>query len=222
MRPRPCRDRGTFSQVRLSSLRGQWCFCLWAALHPQLLGHSQRIDFAILPPPPFITSRVIFAVVNGAERHGELVAHLQGQAARLRIPNMMGMRWGTPTDDAGLLGDKAEVLFRANSFGLAQGEDALVDFRSWLGARRVARRWLDILFGQGDGATFEVRNEILCNDATWGGAVGLFVDSADGVDIALPNGKELLDVRRLSEGFAERGNELVDPIETLAGAAGEA
>ena len=86
--------------------------------------------------------------------------------------------------------------------------------------RRQLGCWLATLFCQGDGATLEMRDKITANDATRGGSVGLFVDCANRVDIALPNGEQLLDVGRFGQGFAERGDEFVSPGETLARATG--
>ena len=54
---------------------------------------------------------MIFGVMNGAERHGEFVAHFECKSSRLRVADMMGMHWGTAADHAGLPGDKAKVLF---------------------------------------------------------------------------------------------------------------
>ena len=65
---------------------------------PQFLRHHERIDFALLPPSPLITGRVIFAVVDGAERHGEFIAHFERKPSRLRIANMMGMGGGAAAD----------------------------------------------------------------------------------------------------------------------------
>ena len=67
-----------------------------------------------------------------------------------------------------------------------------------------------------------MRNKILSDDASRCGAVGLLVDRAHRIDIALPNGEQLLDVNRFSEGFSERGNKFIGPGETLARATGEA
>ena len=50
----------------------------------------------------------------------------------------------------------------------------------------------------------------------------MFVDGAHRIDIALPDGEQLLDVGRFSEGFAERRNEFIGPGETLTRATGEA
>ena len=54
-----------------------------SALLPQIISNNERIDFALLPPPSLITGRVIFAVVDGAERHGEFVADFERNSSRL-------------------------------------------------------------------------------------------------------------------------------------------
>ena len=53
---------------------------------------------------------MIFCVMNGAERNRELIAYFEAKASRLRITNMMRMGWSAATDQAGLLGDKAQML----------------------------------------------------------------------------------------------------------------
>ena len=77
---------------------------------PQFLGDCERVDLTLLPPPPLIARCVIFAVVDGAERHGEFVAHFECKPSRLRVADMMGVRWGTAANDAWLRRDKAKVL----------------------------------------------------------------------------------------------------------------
>ena len=81
-------------------------------------------------------------------------------------------------------------------------------------------RWLGPLFCQGDSATLQMRNEILGNDASRAGMVAVPVNRAHRVDIALPDGEQLLDVGRFGEGFAERGDEFIGAVETLARATG--
>ena len=73
---------------------------------PQFLRHNERVDLTLLPPPSLIARCVIFAVVDGAERNREFVAHLECKPWRLRVADMMGVGWGAAADDAWLLGDK--------------------------------------------------------------------------------------------------------------------
>ena len=77
---------------------------------PQLLRHNKRVDLTLLPPPSLIARCVIFAVVDGAERDGKFVAHFECNPSRLRVADMMGVRWRATADDAWLLGDEAKVL----------------------------------------------------------------------------------------------------------------
>src|SRR5262245_9210637 len=90
-----------------------------------------------------------------------------------------------------------------------------------LTALRNIKRGLGPLFCQRDSATLEMRNKIVSNETSWRGAVGLPVDCAHRIDIALPNGEQLLDVGRFGQGFAERRNEIIGPRKTLARATGE-
>src|SRR5262245_30758716 len=50
---------------------------LAALLPPEAAGNCEGIDIALLPPIPLLTGGVDVVMVDGAERHGELVAHLE-------------------------------------------------------------------------------------------------------------------------------------------------
>ena len=50
-----------------------------AALLAQRVGYFERIDLALLPPLSFPTGGVDMVVVDGAKRHGELIADLQAE-----------------------------------------------------------------------------------------------------------------------------------------------
>ena len=97
-------------------------------LAPQLGSNSERIDFAFLPPPPFIACRVIFAVVDGAQRHGEFVAHFERNTLRLRIANMMRMGWGAAADQAWLAATKRRCSFERTRFGSGMARTLLSTF----------------------------------------------------------------------------------------------
>ena len=99
----------TFKRIEenRSSLGVQWRFCLRAALSPKLVGNSQRIDFALLPPPPLITHGMIFAVVDGAQRHREFIADFERDSLCLGVADVMSVSWGAATNQAWLAGYKA-------------------------------------------------------------------------------------------------------------------
>ena len=50
---------------------------LLAALLPKITCDFERIDIALLPPLSFLAGGVYIVMVGGAQRNGELVAHLQ-------------------------------------------------------------------------------------------------------------------------------------------------
>ena len=79
-----------------------------------------------VPPLPLIASGMILGVMDGAERHGELVAYLQAQPPRLRVPEMMGVGRAPAADHARLARHVAEVLLRADALYLGDGKKAFV------------------------------------------------------------------------------------------------
>ena len=62
-----------------------------------------------VPPASLITGRVIFCVMNGTKRNSELIAHFDTKSLRLSKANVMRLRGSAPTNEAGLLGDKAQM-----------------------------------------------------------------------------------------------------------------
>lgn len=77
---------------------------------PKVPRNGQGIDAVAVPPVPLIAGGMIFGVMDGAEWHGEFVAHFKGYAFRLCVADVMGMRRGAPTDEAGLAPDVAQML----------------------------------------------------------------------------------------------------------------
>ena len=80
-----------------------------------------------MPPSPFVPRRVVFGMMNGAERNSELIAHLEPETSRLGVADVMSVARGSSANETRLLGDKAEMLLAAEPFRLADGENALVD-----------------------------------------------------------------------------------------------
>jgi hypothetical protein len=54
------------------------------------------------------------AMVNAAQRHSKLIAHLASQGTRLDKPQMMGVGRLPATDDVGLCGHKIPMTLVAN------------------------------------------------------------------------------------------------------------
>ena len=77
------------------------------AFSPQAFGRSEWINLVLLPPSPLIAGSMVLVMVDGAERHGELVAHLETQPPRLCKADMMRMRRSSAANKTCLAGDKA-------------------------------------------------------------------------------------------------------------------
>ena len=82
---------------------------------PEGSGCLGRIDTDLLPPCPFIAAAMNFAMMPTTERHRELVAYLAAQCAALSKTQVMRVRRNSTTDQAGLLGNKSDVLAISNS-----------------------------------------------------------------------------------------------------------
>lgn len=70
---------------------------------------------------------MVIGVVDGAERHRELVADLQSEPFWLCIANVMSMRWRAAADETWLPPDISQMLLRSKPLDLAEPEHALVD-----------------------------------------------------------------------------------------------
>ena len=77
--------------------------------------------FAPLPPFLFLAGGVDVVMVDGAKRHGELVAHLEAQPSGLRVAYVVRVRRQAPADEARLTGDEAEMLLAADPFRFTDG-----------------------------------------------------------------------------------------------------
>ena len=66
-------------------------------------------------------------MMDAAEGHGEFIASLAAERARLQVAQVVRVGWLATADQARLLGDRAKVLPVAIAPGCGNGEDALVD-----------------------------------------------------------------------------------------------
>ena len=65
--------------------------------------------------------------MGSAQGDSEFVAHFSAERPRLHEAKMMGIGGLSPTHEAGLLGDKSEMLLVSVASRLANREGALVD-----------------------------------------------------------------------------------------------
>ena len=80
-----------------------------------------------LPPDHFIAGLMQLSMMPAAERYGEFVADFKTERSGLREPQMMRIGWLPAADEAWLRGNKSQMGFVAQPFGLGDGENALID-----------------------------------------------------------------------------------------------
>ncbi len=103
------------------------------ATGPELARDGKRVHLPVDPPGSFIAMVVQLAMVQVAERHGELVADFAAQGIGLGEGQMMGMARQAATDQAGLVGHEFQVVQVAQPPG----------FRPWAArfCPRTAMAW---------------------------------------------------------------------------------
>jgi hypothetical protein len=97
-----------------------------AGVFPQLAGDVDGIDAGRLPPSLLVAGAMDRAMMNPAERHGEFIAGLAAECARLQITKMMRVRRPATADEAWLLGDRAKVLPVAITSWCGNSEDLVL------------------------------------------------------------------------------------------------
>ena len=88
----------------------------------------------LLSPQPLIASCVVLLMVNGAERYREFIADLEPKTLGLGEAEVMGVARRSATNETGLLGHIAQMLFRSDPLWFADG-----DFRLLFNARTRLR-----------------------------------------------------------------------------------
>ena len=83
-------------------------FCARAA--PKFTGYFNWIDTDLLPPCSLVACAMNRTVVDAAERHREFIAGLTSERSWLHVSKMMRVRWLAAAFEAGLSGNKAQVL----------------------------------------------------------------------------------------------------------------
>ena len=114
---------------------------------PKLARDRLRLNTGPGPPIHFLAGAVQLAVVGAAERHGKFIADLLRQPAGLGKAKVMGIAGLPPADQAGLPGNKAQVLLVAQSAGLSKDKQALVNPSLRLWSTDFPVRFLGYFFG---------------------------------------------------------------------------
>ena len=76
-------------------------------MHAKGISNFEWIDIALLPPLPLFACGVDIVVVDGAERNGELITHLQAKPSRLGVAHVMSVRGNSSADQTRLACHKA-------------------------------------------------------------------------------------------------------------------
>jgi hypothetical protein len=100
---------------------------IYSSVFPQPSGDLDWIDAGRLPPGSLVAGAMDRAMMDTAEGHGEFVAGLAAERARLQVAKVMRVGWLATADEAWLLGDGAKVLPVAITPWSGNGEHALVD-----------------------------------------------------------------------------------------------
>ena len=95
-------------------------------LGPKLRRNGQRIDPVTFPPGALIAAPVELSVMQPADRDREAVAHFPPHRPLLRELDVMGIRRGAAADQAGLGGDKFQMLAIAVACRFADHRDAML------------------------------------------------------------------------------------------------
>src|SRR5262249_29746303 len=77
---------------------------------PKFSGYLDWVDTGLLPPCSLVACTMNRAVVDAAEWHREFIAGLTSERPWLHVPKMMRVRWLAAANEAGLSGNKAQVL----------------------------------------------------------------------------------------------------------------
>ncbi len=112
-------------------------------LQPKRAGTHTGVDAGLLPPSGFIATAMDLSVMAAAERYGELIAHLAPERAVLREPQVVGIRWSSAANQAGLLGNRFDVVSLPNPARLREGQQTFISHLGappivWLARIRIA------------------------------------------------------------------------------------
>jgi hypothetical protein len=98
-----------------------------ARAFPKFASDLDRVDAGLLPPCSLVARAMNCAVMDSAERHREFIASLAAERPWLCVSKVMRVRWLAAANEAGLSGDKAQVLPVAIAPRRGNREHTLVD-----------------------------------------------------------------------------------------------
>src|ERR1700726_1748531 len=100
------------------------------SLQPERASSDGRIDAGLFPPCGFIATAMDLAGMAPAQRHGELIADLAAECWRLRKAQVMRIGGAAAADQAGMFGNRFDVLSIANAAWRRQRQDSFIETRS--------------------------------------------------------------------------------------------
>ena len=90
---------------------------------PEGCCNGKGIDSLLVPPGAFIAAPMQFAMMEPANRNGELVADLPPQRSLLGKLEVMGIRRTPSANETRLTGHKPQMIAISFAYRLADGED---------------------------------------------------------------------------------------------------
>ena len=94
---------------------------------PESMRYGDRVDAGVLPPGRLVADPVQKPVMDATKRNSELIAHLAPERSRLHVLEVMRIAGPAAADEAGLLGDIAQMLLVAMPAWHRNCQYALVD-----------------------------------------------------------------------------------------------
>jgi hypothetical protein len=82
----------------------------WVAFEPEGAGRNGRIDTDIFPPCCFIAAAMDLTMVAAAKGNGELIADPAAKCLALHKSELMGICRPSAANQAGMLGDRSDVI----------------------------------------------------------------------------------------------------------------
>jgi hypothetical protein len=96
-------------------------------LEPQRASLDYRINTNLLPPRPFISVPMDFAMMPSTQGHSEFIADLAAECPALREPQVVRIAGPAAANQTRLLCHMSDMLAVANPARLRQGQHTFVD-----------------------------------------------------------------------------------------------